>query len=147
MAAIDLPPARIAAAVLGVLAIGFGVASWSLGYWVDGTPGPGVLPLCASLLLLPTVVWLLRVPLEPDDEPGLSARSLGALMMFGVCAFAMPQAGIAIPSAVLALLWMRFFGERSWLASAAYSLVMVAVLAGLFIGALKVPIPLFPDLR
>jgi hypothetical protein len=137
-------PARLAAVILGLLALGFGVASWSLGYWIDGLPGPGLLPLGTSLLLLPAVVVLFRAPPEPDDEASLSPRSLAGIGMCGACALAMPWLGIALPGWALGLLWMRWFGARSWLAAGAAAALIIGALAGLFVVALKVPMPLWP---
>jgi hypothetical protein len=141
-----LVPARLAAAILGALAVAFGAASWKLGYWVQGVPGPGLLPLGTSVLLLPAVFFLLRTPLAPDDETTLSKTALLGLALCGGCALVMPWLGAVLPAIALATLWMRLFGRRPWPSSLFMASVMVAALALLFIAALKVPVPLWPML-
>jgi hypothetical protein len=140
-----LPPVRQAAGFLGLLALGFGVGSWSLGYWIQGVPGPGLLPLGTSILLLPTAIYLFRAPLEPGDEPSLAVKGLVGFALCAACASVMPSLGIAIPGAALALLWMRFFGSRSWVSAGLISVAIIAGLYGLFVLALKVPMPMWPN--
>lgn len=139
-----MPPVRQAAGFLGLLALGFGVGSWSLGYWIQGVPGPGLLPLGTSILLAPAAIYLFRAPLEPGDEASLAAKGLIGFALCAACALAMPYLGIAIPGGVLALLWMRFFGSRSWLSAGLISVAMIAGLYSLFVLALKVPMPMWP---
>ena len=98
-----------------------------------------------SILLLPTAIYLFRAPLEPDDEMSLAVKGLVGFALCAACALGMPYLGIAIPGGVLALLWMRFFGDRSWLSVGLISAAIIAALYGLFVLALKVPMPMWPN--
>lgn len=140
------PPGRLAAGILGLLALAFAGASWKLGYWAQGMPGPGLLPLATSVLLLPAAVLLLRAPPTEDEVPTLSVRSLAGLALCTACALAMPALGMVIPSVVLATLWMRLWGGRSWIGAALYAAAIVGALVLLFVVALSVPVPLWPSI-
>ncbi|MGE0874295.1 MAG: tripartite tricarboxylate transporter TctB family protein [Burkholderiales bacterium] len=140
----SFPPRRLAAGILGLLALAFAGASWKLGYWGQGLPGPGLLPLATSVLLLPAAVLLLRAPPTEEEAPALAARSLAGLALCTACALAMPALGMVVPSVALATVWMRLWGGRSWIGALLYAAAIVGALALLFVSALGVPVPLWP---
>ncbi len=137
-----LQPTRVAALLLAVLALTFGVGGLRLGVWVDGTPGPGLLPFAAALLLFPLVVLMLRE--ENAAEEPFRAAPVAAIAISCLYAALLPRAGFIVATVILVLAWVRFFHEQSWLRAALISICLTAAGVGLFGVALKVPMPLFP---
>ena len=143
----QVAPGRISAAFLAVLALAFAGASWRLGYFSAGQPGPGLLPAAAGVLLFPIAVLLVRAPLEPGDEHSLAARSLGGLALLGACCVTMPWAGVVLPSFATAALWMRLLHGRPAVISMLSSALLCAAFIWGFVALLKVPLPLWPELQ
>jgi len=137
-----LQPTRIAALLLTVLALVFGVGGLRLGIWSDNTPGAGLLPLAAALLLLPLTGLMLREGSVGEDR--FKASPVAAIALSCAYAAVLPRTGFVVPTVVLVLLWVRIFHEQGWLRAALLSACLTAAGVGLFGLALKVPMPLFP---
>ena len=135
---------RVAAGALGALAVVFCVASWKLGYWIKGAPGPGLLPLGTSLLLAACAAFLVRAPAVDDEDPGFGGAPLAAFALLCAYGVSLPWGGVVLPSVVFGTLWMRLLHKRPVLASIAISAVMSGAGAVLFKVALKIPLPLWP---
>ena len=138
-----LQPTRIAALLLTTLALVFGVGGFRLGLWSDNTPGPGLLPLAAALLLLPLVGLMLRER-GPGEEP-FKAAPVSAILLTCIYAAVLPRAGFLLPTFVLVLAWVRIFHEQQWVRASLLSMCLTAAGVGLFGAVLKVPMPLLPS--
>ena len=132
--------------MLGLLALVFCAASWKLGYWVKGAPGPGLLPLGAALLLLLCVTFLVRAPPATDEDPAFGKTPLGAFALLCAYGLAVPWGGIVIPSVIFGALWMRLLHQRPLIASFVISALVCGAGATLFKVMLKIPLPLWPAL-
>ena len=135
---------RLAAGVLGALALVFGAASWKLGYWVYGAPGPGLLPLGVSALLAVCAALLVRAPPAPDEDAGLGGVPLAAFALLCAYGAALPWGGIVLPSVVFGALWMRFLHQRPLFTSLLASALVSGAGAVLFKVLLRIPLPLWP---
>ncbi len=135
---------RLAACVLGALALVFCMASWKLGYWIKGAPGPGLLPLGTSLLLALCAVFLVRAPGLPEEDAGFGKAPLVAFALLCAYGLVLPWGGVVLPSLVFGTLWMRLLHRRPVLASLAASALVSGGGALLFKGMLKIPLPLWP---
>jgi hypothetical protein len=138
-----IAPTYVAAAMLAALAILFGVGAFKLGFWVDDTPGPGLLPLVISLLLLPLLFVAMREPI-PRGETPFRGSPLVAIALTGVYAIALPHAGFVFASVLLLVVWIRLFYGQDWIAAIVCSIALTAVGVVIFNVLLKVPMPLFP---
>ena len=137
-------PLYLAGGMLAGLALVFGSASFKLGFFVDGVPGPGLLPLGAAVLLLPLVVVAVASKPISEEDFGLSWAPLlgiGALLVYAAL---LPKIGFAPGTGVLMILWARFLHGRSWFESIVFSAVIVAVASVGFRVLLGVPLPLLP---
>ncbi len=141
---LTLRTGRLAAWVLGALALVFCAASWKLGYWIKGAPGPGLLPLGTSLLLAVCAAFLVRAPGLPDEDPGFGKAPLMAFALLCAYGLSLPWGGVVLPSVVFGTLWMRLLHKRPVLASIAVSALVSGVGAMLFKGMLRIPLPLWP---
>lgn len=133
--------------MLGVLGLLFAGASWKLGYFAGGQPGPGLLPAAAGAMLLPLALLLARAPLEPEDERTLGGRPLAGLGLLAAYCLAMPWAGMVLPTFVAGALWMRLLHGRPTVSSVFWSALLCATFIGGFIFLLKVPMPLWPEFQ
>jgi hypothetical protein len=138
------PTGRIAACALGALAAVFCAASWKLGYWVRGSPGPGLLPLGTSVLLALCAVGLVRAPAEPEEAGRIGRAPLVAFALLCAYGLALPWGGVVPSSVVFGALWMRLLHQRPLLASLVVSALVTGVGAVLFRVLLKIPLPLWP---
>lgn len=135
-------PARIAVILLGVTAIGFAVGSWRIGFWDETGPGPGLLPFITAAIMLPLLFVVWREP-APDDEP-FRFNPLAAVILTAIYALVLPHLGFILPTVLLIVIWVRLFHRQPiW---RAFLLSFLLVVAGtlLFVGLLKVPMPLLP---
>lgn len=139
-------PGRLAASVLGTLALVFGAASWKLGYWVNGAPGPGLLPLGTSVLLAACAALLVGAPPAPEEEAGLGRLPLVAFALLCAYGIALPWGGMVVPSVIFGVLWMRLLHQRPVLISLIVSALVTGAGALLFKALLKVPMPLWPGM-
>ena len=64
-----LAPTHVGALMLGALVLVFGVGAFKLGFWMDEMPGPGLLPMAAAVLLVPTIAVMLREPAPAEETP------------------------------------------------------------------------------
>lgn len=135
---------RLAAWALGALALVFCAASWKLGYWIKGAPGPGLLPLGTSLLLAVCAVFLVRAPGLPEEDAGFGKAPLAAFALLCAYGLSLPWGGVLLPSVAFGTVWMRFLHQRPVLASLAVSTLVSGAGALLFKGMLKIPLPLWP---
>lgn len=143
---LTLRTGRVAACSLGALALVFCVASWKLGYWVKGAPGPGLLPLGTSVLLGLCAAFLVRAPAVADEDAGFAGAPLAAFALLCAYGVALPWGGVVLPSIVFGVLWMRLLHRRPVLASIVVSVLMSGAGAAMFKVALKIPLPLWPSL-
>lgn len=143
---IKIAPTYLAVGMLGALALIFGIGAFRLGFWVDDGPGPGLLPLVVSLLLVPMLVLVLREPL-PSDEAGFGAGPLSAIVLVLIYAAILPRAGFVLSTLVMLLMWIRLFYRQSWFRSAVCSASLTVLGLVIFNVLLKVPMQLFPDLQ
>ena len=140
---IRIAPNLVAGLMLGALALVFGVGAFRLGFWGDDGPGPGLMPLGVSILLLPLLIVALREP-DPDGESSFKSQPLLALLIMGIYAFTLPRVGFVPATVVLLAAWIRGFYSQSWLRTAVCSVGLTAVGFFIFHTLLKVPMQLFP---
>jgi putative tricarboxylic transport membrane protein len=138
-------PTLLAYALIAALGLAFALQSASLGYWVDGVAGAGLLPLFAALplLLLVGVVAISSLKHDADDGHSLF-QPFAAITALALYAASLPRLGFVLGTVLLVLVWGLLLYRKSWpraLALAALS-VLVAVLIFQFI--LGVPLPLKP---
>ena len=137
-------PVRLSAAALAALALAFGAGAFRLGFVAEGVPGPGLLPLATSVLLLPLAVRLLMRPDVLGPGEPLVRTPLLALAALGVYAFTLPRAGLVLPTVALLAVWARWFHGRSIGESVALSVGLTAGAVLLCRYALGVLVPLWP---
>lgn len=138
-----IAPTYVAAAMLAALAILFCAGAFKLGFWVDDTPGPGLLPLVIGLLLLPLLFVALREPI-PKDETSFRGSPLVAIVFTVIYALALPHAGFVPASIILLLVWIRLFYRQGWVGAVICSTALTAAGVVIFNVLLKVPMLLFP---
>jgi hypothetical protein len=138
-------PARLSAATLAALAVAFGGGAFELGLTAEGLPGPGLLPLITSVLLLPLALRLLVAPDTLGPAQALRRTPLAALAVLAVYALALPRAGFVLPTLVLLGVWTRVFHGRSLGSSVGVSVALTAGAVLLFRVALGVLVPLWPS--
>jgi hypothetical protein len=143
-AAREVLPVRIAAVAFVALALVFGLGAFKLGFRADGVPGPGLLPLLASLALLPIGIRLLVAPRVVGEPSALGIAPLVLLLLFAVQALLMPRLGFVLPTVALLVVWARAFHRRSLVASVVLAVLLTAAAALLFNGLLAVRMPLWP---
>lgn len=140
-----LLPVRLSALILAVLAIGFGVMSFRLGFWGDGIPGSGLIPFIGCVLLLPIAIMLLWLPLDPSEDDGLRLFPLLGLMFLGIYVAVLPRLGFAVATTLLLFAWIKWLHGRRWLEALAGSVAISGVMLFLFARVLGVPLSLWPD--
>jgi hypothetical protein len=65
---------------------------------------------------------------------------VGLVTLLGLVAL-LPVIGFEIPALLLSLVWMKFLGGESWRSAVLYSVLVVGVLYGVFVGALGTNVP------
>lgn len=141
-----IAPTYVAAAMLAALAILFGVGAFKLGFWVDDTPGPGLLPLVIAILLLPLLFVAMREPI-PSGETSFKGSPIVGIMFTVIYALALPHTGFVPASVLLLLVWIRLFYGQGWIGAITCSAALTAAGVVIFNVLLKVPMPLFPVWR
>ncbi|GAB3807525.1 tripartite tricarboxylate transporter TctB family protein [Micromonospora zhanjiangensis] len=115
-----------------------------LGFGTLTEPGPGLWPmLVAVLLVFAGVAIMLGVRRAKDTEAftrGTTVVVIAAASL-AVYAFLFELVGFEIPTVLLLVLWLKFFGREGWRSTAVVSVVTTAAVYGLFIIALGVPLP------
>jgi putative tricarboxylic transport membrane protein len=140
---VRIAPTLVAGLMLGALALVFGIGAFRLGFWNDDGPGPGLMPLGVSILLLPLLIVALREP-DPDSEDSFKSQPLLALLVMGAYAFALPRVGFIPATVVLLATWVRGFYSQNWLRTVVCSVGLTSVGIFIFHTLLKVPMQLFP---
>ena len=134
----------MSAAGFVLLALTFGFGSFQLGFRHEGVPGPGLLPLLTSVILLPVGVrLLLRPSLLPGAGP-VRAAPLLALALLAVYGAALPYGGFVAPTFVVLVVWVVAFHRRPLMHAIVLALLLSAGAAALFRPLLGVPMPLWP---
>ncbi|MBE0616192.1 MAG: tripartite tricarboxylate transporter TctB family protein [Burkholderiales bacterium] len=141
-----LAPGRLVAGMFMTLALVFGAASWKLGYWVHGEPGPGLLPLGTSLLLAVCAAFLYGPPREPEEAVVLERLPLVAFALLCAYGLALPWGGMVLPSVIFGVLWMRLLHQRPFLVSLIVSALVTGAGTLMFKVLLKVPMSLWPGM-
>ncbi|MEV0806637.1 tripartite tricarboxylate transporter TctB family protein [Micromonospora sp. NPDC050200] len=145
----ELPPGGpVLATVAGVVPVLTGlVAFWlarGLGLGTLTDPGPGLWPtIVAVLLVVSGAAIVARARRTTDTEAftrGTGVVLVGAASL-ALYAFLFELVGFEIPTVLVLVLWLRFFGRESWRTTALVSLLTTAALYALFITALGVPLP------
>ncbi|MFE9202065.1 tripartite tricarboxylate transporter TctB family protein [Micromonospora sp. NPDC007230] len=142
------PGGPVLATVAGAVPVLLGLVTlWlahGLGLGTLTEPGPGLWPtIVAVLLLVSGVALVLRARGTTDTEAftrGTGVVLVGAASL-ALYAFLFELVGFEIPTVLVLVLWLRFFGREGWRTTALVSVLTTAVLYGLFITALGVPLP------
>jgi putative tricarboxylic transport membrane protein len=146
----DHPPAAgpvtnlvTAGAVVILGGISF-AGSLRLGVGSASAPGPGTWPAAVSAVLV-VLGLVLAARFRHTDGAERFTRT-GLLVLLAVTSMAAFVAavgtiGFEIPTAVLAIVWLRFLGGERWRTSIAISLGAAVAFYLLFVAALDVSIP------
>lgn len=135
-------PITVAAALIAVVAVAFGFASWKLGFWTDDGPGPGLLPFAAAILLAPALFLILRE--EFDSSERFHPRPLAAIIVLCIYAFALPYLGFLIPTVVLIVAWVRWLERQSLFRGLIIATFLIVFGWVVFVYLLKVPMKMLP---
>ncbi|MFF3437964.1 tripartite tricarboxylate transporter TctB family protein [Streptosporangium sp. NPDC002721] len=139
------PPANlVTAAVVTCLGGAAFAGSLGLGVGSPAAPGPGTWPAVVSATLVVLgVVLAVRGRRATDAERFTRTALLVLAAVGGMVLFVavIGVIGFEIPTALLALFWLRFLGRESWRTSVVTSLAVTVVFYLLFVGALQVTIP------
>lgn len=122
------------AALAGAISLGLGRAA---------SPKPGTWPMLVGVALI--VLGLVLALRTRNDDAERFTRT-GLLVLAAVASMIVYVAvigtiGFEVPTALLALTWMRFIGRESWRLSIIASIAITVALYALFVGALDVTIP------
>jgi len=127
-----------------LLALTFGLGAFKLGFTTEGVPGPGLLPLLTSALLLPIGIWLVIRPGAVGASEPFHRAPILALALLAVYAVVLPRAGFVVPTLAFLTVWAMAFHGRSLRSAAAMSVGLTVASVLLFRGLLGVLIPLWP---
>lgn len=138
-------PALLAYSLIAALGLAFALQSASLGYWVDGVAGAGLLPLFAALplLLLVAVVAFNSLRSAADDGHSL-AQPFIAIVALCLYAASLPWLGFILGTVLLVLVWGLLLYRKSWPRALALAGVSVLIAVLIFQLILNVPLPLKP---
>jgi hypothetical protein len=133
--------------VCGLFAVLWIATALTLPYMGEYAPGSGFLPLWLGVCLLALsavhVISCLRTPSVP--APAGHQRKVVAVMLgLVVCVAAIEPLGFVVAVAAYLLYLLRGVEREPWPTSLSVSVVVVAVLFGLFRLWLKVPLPKGP---
>ena len=137
-------PVRLSGAGFVLLALVFGIGAFRLGFTAEGLPGPGLLPLVTSVLLLPVGVWLVLRPRAVGTPEPFRRGPILALAVLALYAVALPRAGFVVSTPVFLVAWTMAFHGRSLAHAAALGVALTLAGVLLFRSLLGVPIPLWP---
>jgi hypothetical protein len=140
----QISPVRVAGAVFVALALAFGLGAFTLGFRAEGVPGPGLLPLLASAVLLPIGVRLLVTPGVVGETSPFAAAPLSLLAVLAVHALLLPRLGFVAPTLVVLVVWARVFHGRSLVAALALAVLLTSGVVVLFNALLGIRMPLWP---
>lgn len=133
-------PTILAAIVLVGLGLVFAIGGVRLGLWVDGGPGPGLLPTIAATLLLLLVAVLLVS--APKDEERFHYEPLLAMMLCCAYAAIVPRIGVLIPTFALIVIWVMVLHRQTLLRASLLGVGLTGAGVVLFHVLLKVPMQL-----
>ena len=139
------PVANLAACVVtsGVGVAGI-VGAVALGLGTPERPGAGLWPLAISVAMVVLSLAQVLVGRRGGDGEKFSRYSwfslVGLVTLLGLVAL-LPVIGFEIPALLLSLVWMKFLGGESWRSAVLYSVLVVGVLYGVFVGALGTNVP------
>lgn len=142
---IKIVPTYVAGLLLAALGIAFCIGSFRLGFWVDDSPGPGLLPLVVGALLIPMTGTAIREPI-PDDESSFKIQPLVAIALMLAYALVLPRTGFVPATVIMLVLWVRGFYRQSWVRAVICSICLTLLGFFIFSFLLKVPMPMFPEL-
>lgn len=125
--------------------------SLAAGLWLQATPGAGLFPFCAGLLLGVAGLGVLaedgrqgRIPPRTQLVSGLAragnnlAANLAAIVAFAIL---IPWVGF-VPALILYLIFaIRILARRGWVVAFAVTVVCVGVAVGVFRLWLNLPLP------
>lgn len=133
--------AGVVPVVLGLLTLWF---AGDLGLGGLRDPGPGLWPtIVAVLLVLTGVVIIVGAGKSTDTEAftrGTAVVGLGIASLVLYTAL-FEVIGFEIPTVLLLVLWLRFFGREKWRSTVIVSVVTTAAAYLVFIIGLGVPLP------
>ena len=135
-------PINVAAGLIAIAAVAFGIASWRLGFWTDDGPGPGLLPFVTACLVFPVLLLILRENF--DGEERFDGSPLFAIILLCIYAAVLPYLGFLIPTVALIVAWTTIFERKNILAGLLLSGFLVAFGWVIFVYLLRVPMPLLP---
>ncbi|MCE7011280.1 tripartite tricarboxylate transporter TctB family protein [Kibdelosporangium philippinense] len=125
--------------LLGLVALWFAA---DLDFGSLTNPGPGLWPVVVSVVLVAAGIAII-VEARPDTE-GFTRGAITvviAAVSLGVYAYLFELTGFEIPTILLLALWLKAFGQESWLVTGIVSVVATAAAYALFILGLRVPLP------
>jgi hypothetical protein len=137
----------LSAGGLAVLAVAYLVANRAYPLDTLATPGPGVFPLAAGLLLLGLAAGQAAVALRARSAPAAPARQGPAVRAWALMAAlagyaaAAGAVGFLTASFVLVVVASRLLGAAGWLRPAALALGVTLAAYALFVVWLGVPLP------
>jgi hypothetical protein len=138
-------PSKIVALALLIFSLGFGIASWRLGLWANGSPGVGLTPILGCIVLFPiSAMMLLDGTVADEPEAPLEGTPFLAGLGFCLMIYAMTIIGFVAPSLIFVLVWTRVLYGRDWKTSLLSAAGVTAALAVLFVTVLGVPMQLWP---
>lgn len=140
---VRIVPTYLAVAMLGVLALVFGVGAFRLGFWGEDGPGAGLLPLAVSCMLVLMLLLTLREPL-PADETGFTREPVAAIALGLVYAGVLPYAGFILSTVAMLFIWVRLFYRQGRVRSLVCSAGLTLLGLVIFNVLLKVPMQLLP---
>ena len=136
---------RWSALGLAVLALGYLLAGRRYPLDTLATPGPGVVPLAAGVVLLALAIWqLLAAPRSAPEPADGGAERRAPLIMAAVLALyaaALPVLGFLLTSFALVFVAARLMGLDGWRRPAALALGVTVASRLLFGTWLGVPLP------
>ena len=102
---IKIVPSYFAGLLLGALGLVFCFGAFRLGFWVDDSPGPGLLPLVVGALMIPMIVIAMREPI-PADETSFKIQPLVAIALILAYALILPRIGFVPATLIMLTLWI-----------------------------------------
>ena len=136
--------ARLGALVplaLGVFGV---IVSVTLGIGSFSAPGAGLWPLVISLAMVAASAAALLKARQDDDVEAFDRGivtvgfSVASLVIY---ALLLPVIGFEIPTLLLLFFWIKVLGRERWRTAVTVAVVATAMVYGLFILMLSVPIP------
>jgi len=140
-----LPPVRIVALALLLIALGFGASAIDLPIWQAGMPGPGLTPLLICACLLPLSLIILFEGITPEEREPLQLAPFLCGLALLLYVYLVQQAGFVLPTILFGLAWARLLYRQSWTVSLAAACLVPLALCAVFVGGLGIPLALWPE--